>query len=103
MVLYLQPRSTQSSRSLGFDSFTTETLRRHLFCYSAIDVSAVLVVAVRSVNTQLLSESLGVRAIPVGIPFCTSGNVDSKGQAYSQGGHGDSRRDGPRGAAHSTT
>ena len=72
--------------------FATKTLRWHLFCYSPIDVRAVLVVAVRHCNTQLLSESPGVRAIPVGIPFCTSGNVDSKGQASTQGGHGDSRR-----------
>ena len=83
--------------------FATKTLRWHLFCYSPIDVRAVLVVAVRHCNTQLLSESPGVRVIPVGSLFCTSANVDPKGQAYSQGGHGDSRRDGPRGSAYSTT
>ena len=45
-----------------------------LFCF---DVRAVLVVAVRHCNTQLLSESPGVRAVPVGRLVFPSGNVES--------------------------
>ncbi len=74
MVLYMQSRRTQSSRSLGFDVFAIETLRRHLFCYSAIDLRAVLVVAVHAQSTCC---SPGVHTIPVEILVFPSENVES--------------------------